>query len=134
FYGLGPVPRTTPRVLWRYPPSGGVCMPSTDERCKKIWCGVGWTGQATVVPAGDGTEIRFGAYDGAYHFLDAATGTERRPPLRTGDLAQGSASSDPDGYTLQLGGSRDNKLRVIALDRPEPTVLWSLDAYATGRP
>jgi len=134
FYGLGPVPRTTPRVLWRYPPSGGMCMPSTDETGKKIWCGVGWTGQANVVPGGDGTEIRFGAYDGAYHFLDASTGTERRPSLRTGDLAKGSASSDPDGYPLYYGGSRDNKLRVIALDRPEPTVLWSLDAYATGRP
>ena len=79
-------------------------------------------------------EIRFGAFDGAYHFLDGETGTELRPSLQTGDLAKGSATSDPDGYPLYYAGSRDNRLRVVALDRPEPTVLWSLDAHATGRP
>jgi hypothetical protein len=135
FYGVGPVPRAAPRILWRYPATGGMCMPSTDESGRKTWCGVGWTGQPNVVPRpGAGVELRFGAYDGAYHFLDAATGAELRPSLQTGDLAKGSASSDPDGYPLYYGGSRDNKLRVIALDRPEPTVLWSLDAYDSGRP
>jgi outer membrane protein assembly factor BamB len=135
FYGLGPVPRTAPQVFWRYPAAGGMCMPSTDESGTKVWCGVGWTGQANVVPRASGApELRFGAFDGAYHFLDAGTGTELRPSLPTGDLAKGSASSDPDGYPLYYGGSRDNRLRVIALDRPEPTVLWSLDAYQTGRP
>jgi hypothetical protein len=134
FYGVGPVPRTTPAVLWRYPPTGGMCMPSTDESGKKVWCGVGWTGQANVVPHAGDTELRFGAYDGAYHFLDAATGTELKPALQTGDLAKGSATSDPEGFPLYYGGSRDNRLRVIAMDRTEPTVLWSLDAYDTGRP
>ena len=42
----------------------------------------------------------------------------------TGDLAKGSATSDPDGYPLYYAGSRDNYLRVVALDRPTPTVLW----------
>ena len=39
----------------------------------------------------------------------------------TGDLAKGSATSDPDGYPLYYAGSRDNKLRVVALDRGRPT-------------
>jgi hypothetical protein len=51
-----------------------------------------------------------------------------RPSFQTGDLAKGSASSDPDGYPLYYAGSRDNLLRVIALDRPEPTALWVLNA------
>jgi outer membrane protein assembly factor BamB len=50
------------------------------------------------------------------------------PPLQTLDLAKGSATTDPDGYPLYYGGSRDNYLRVMALDRPEPTVLWQLNA------
>ncbi len=133
FYGVGPVPRR-PQILWRYPVSGGMCRRSTDESGTKTWCGLGWTGQANVVPRTGGYELRFGAYDGAYHFLDGATGAELRPSLQTGDLAKGSATSDPDGYPLYYAGSRDNKFRVVALDRPEPTVLWSLDAYATGRP
>ena len=51
-----------------------------------------------------------------------------RPTLQTGDLAKGSATSDPDGYPLYYAGSRDNLLRVIALDRGRPTVLWQLNA------
>ena len=31
-----------------------------------------------------------------------------RPDLVTGDLAKGSATSDPDGYPLYYAGSRDN--------------------------
>ena len=133
FYGVGPIPARTPQVVWRYPRTGGMCMKSTDESGTKTWCGVGWTGQPNVVPLKSGLELRFGAYDGAYHFLDAASGSEVRSSLQTGDLAKGSATSDPDGFPLYYGGSRDNRLRVVALDRPEPTVLWELDAHATGR-
>lgn len=129
FYGEGPVPRSSPRILWRYPRTGGMCMDSVDEHGRERWCGVGWTGQPNVVVREDGrTEIRFGAFDGRYHFLDAATGEPLRDDLVTGDLAKGSATSDPDGYPLYYAGSRDNLLRVVALDRGRPTVLWSLDA------
>ena len=48
--------------------------------------------------------------------------------LDTGDLAKGSATSDPDGYPLYYAGSRDDQFRIVALDRKRPTVLWSLDA------
>ena len=128
YYGDGPVPRR-PRILWRFPRSGGLCARSADETGVHTWCGIGWTGQPNVIPRKRGRlELRFGAFDTRYHFLDARTGRPLRPPLDTGDLAKGSASSDPDGYPLYYAGSRDNLLRIVALDRPRPTVLWSLDA------
>ncbi len=128
YYGEGPVPRR-PRILWRYPRRGGMCAQSTDESGTKTWCGVGWTGQPNVIPHEDGLlELRFGAYDTNYHFLNARSGRQIREDLDTGDLAKGSATSDPDGYPLYYAGSRDNSFRIVALDRRRPTVLWSLDA------
>ena len=127
--GVGPIPRAQPRVLWRYPQAGGMCAASSDETGTSTWCGLGWTGQPSVVPRSNGrVEVRFGAFDRAYHFLDGETGTRVRPSLPTGDLAKGSATSDPDGFPLYYAGSRDNKLRIVALDRPVPKVLWSLDS------
>lgn len=77
--------------------------------------------------------MRVGAYDGHYHFLNGRTGRPLRPDLVTGDLAKGSATSDGDGYPLYYAGSRDNLLRVVALDRPQPTVLWAVDARTSVR-
>ena len=133
YYGQGPVPRR-PRVLWRYPSSGGMCADSTDETGTYTWCGVGWTGQPNVIPHDNGrVELRFGAYDTNYHFLDARTGKPMRDDLDTGDLAKGSATSDPDGYPLYYAGSRDNSFRIVALDRGRvPQVLWSLDASTSA--
>jgi outer membrane protein assembly factor BamB len=132
YYGEGPLPRR-PRILWRFPTSGGMCAPSTDESGTQTWCGVGWTGQPNVIPHEDGRlELRFGAYDTNYHFLDARTGKQMRDDLDTGDLAKGSATSDPDGYPLYYAGSRDDMFRVVALDRERPTVLWSLDANTSA--
>ena len=131
--GVGPVPRRSPRIVWRYPRAGGMCSASSDETGRSTWCGIGWTGQPNVIPRAKGKlELRFGAYDRRYHFLDAATGREVRPSLVTGDLAKGSATSDPDGFPLYYAGSRDNRLRIVALDRSSPTVLWKLDSYAGG--
>lgn len=127
YYGEGPVPRR-PVVLWRYPPEGSMCMRSTAGGETKLWCGTGWTGQPNVIEHPDGTlEVRFGAYDGRYHFLDGRTGEPLGPDLATGDLAKGSATSDPDGYPLYYAGSRDDLFRIVALDREAPTVLWTLD-------
>ena len=128
YYGEGPLPEH-PAILWRYPRTGRMCMRSENLGTTKEWCGTGWTGQPNVIvePAGR-IEIRFGAYDGNYHFLNGRTGEQVRPALKTGDLAKGSATSDPDGYPLYYAGSRDNRLRIVALDRANPTVLWSIDA------
>jgi len=131
YYGRGPVPRR-PKILWRYPPTGGLCSRSKDLGVTRTWCGTGWTGQPNVLVHGDGeVEVRIGAYDGSYHFLDGETGEPVRPALETGDLAKGSATSDPDGYPLYYAGSRDNLLRVVAMDRARPTVLWSINAKNT---
>jgi PQQ enzyme repeat len=131
YYGEGPVPRH-PRVLWRYPAEGSLCSLSTDLQGQREWCGTGWTGQPNVILGDHGRiEVRINAYDGAYHFLNGRTGEPVRPKLQTGDLAKGSATSDPDGFPLYYAGSRDDRLRVIALDRPEPTVLWQLHSITS---
>jgi outer membrane protein assembly factor BamB len=90
---------------------------------------MGWTGQPVVWERPDGvTELIFGAYDSAVHFVDANTGADLRPEFQTGDIIKGSVTLDPDGYPLLYFGSRDNQLRILALDREEPTLLWSMDA------
>jgi hypothetical protein len=132
YYGEGPVPRREPQILWRYPPSGSLCSASTVANETETWCGTGWTGQPNVIVDERGrTEVRVNAYDGAYHFLDGETGEPVRPELQTGDLAKGSATSDPDGYPLYYAGSRDNYLRVIALDRAEPQVVWQVNSQTS---
>lgn len=132
FYGTGPISES-PQVAWTYP-DNAMCSESTNLGETTVWCGMGWTGQPAVWEREDGvTELIFGAYDGALHFVDAETGRETRPIFPTGDLIKGSVTIDPDGYPLLYTGSRDNKLRIIALDRSEPTELWSLDANAVEK-
>ena len=131
FYGIGPVPRD-PVIRWREPADHPMCSVSLVGTIAQKWCGTGWTGQPNVIQNANGSvEVREGAYDGAYHFLDGTTGAEVRPALQTRDLAKGSATSDPNGYPLYYGGSRDNHFRIIALDRPAPVVLWSMSADIT---
>ncbi|HJR92605.1 MAG TPA: PQQ-binding-like beta-propeller repeat protein [Acidimicrobiia bacterium] len=128
WYGTGPAP-TSPSTLWSYPDSGGLCGSSSVGGETTTWCGSGWTGQPVVWERPDDiTEVIFGAYDKSVHFLDADTGEPTRPSFPTGDIIKGSVSLDPDGFPLLYTGSRDNKLRAIALDRERPTELWSLDA------
>jgi hypothetical protein len=134
YYGDGPLPRH-PTVRWRYPASGGLCSRSSDLFGTETWCGTGWTGQPNVIVHRNGTiEIREGAYDDDYHFWNGVTGKPMRPDLHTGDLAKGSATSDAQGYPLYYAGSRDNNLRVVALDRTAPTVLWSTNAHDVPHP
>jgi hypothetical protein len=118
-------------VRWRAPKTGGYCGTSTNLGVTKVWCGTGWTGQPNVIEHPNGSiEVREGAYDGHYHFLNGRTGQSYRPDLVTGDLAKGSATTDADGYPLYYAGSRDNEFRIVALDRPggKPTVLWSYNS------
>jgi outer membrane protein assembly factor BamB len=134
YYGRGPVPED-PEILWRFPASGGLCSRSADEEGERTWCGTGWTGQPNVVEAGGRIEVRFGAYDRAVHVLDARTGQEVYDPFVTGDLIKGTVTSDPEGYPLLYVGSRDNELRILALDRGRRMVeLWSLSADTAPNP
>jgi len=131
YYGEGPLPQD-PTIVWRYPSTGGLCSKSNNLGQTKVWCGTGWTGQPNVIVGkDDSVEIRIGAYDGHYHFLDGETGEPVRPDLVTGDLAKGSATTDPDGFPLYYAGSRDNFFRVVALDRAKPTVLWKMNANSS---
>ena len=132
YYGEGPVP-LDPEVRWQHPRAHEallrVSIVAVDV---SEWCGTGWTGQPNVIElAGGAIEVREGAYDRRYHFVDGETGEPVRPPLVTGDLAKGSATSDPDGFPLYYAGSRDGHLRIVALDRAEPETLWSIDAGTT---
>jgi outer membrane protein assembly factor BamB len=134
YYGEGPVP-LDPVIGWRTP-SKRMCSVSYVGIDPAEWCGTGWTGQPNVVVGEDGTiEVREGAYDGMYHFLDGITGLPLRSPLPTRDLAKGSATSDPDGFPLYYAGSRDGRFRIVASDRKEPLVLWSVNgATSVVRP
>ncbi len=127
WYGSGPIPET-PEVLWRYP-EAPMCSESTDLGVTSTWCGNGWTGQPVIWERPDGvTEMIFGAYDRRLHFVDTETGRATRAPLLTGDIIKGTPTIDPDGYPLVYFGSRDNKIRVLALDRGEAMELWSYSA------
>ena len=125
YYGMG-MPSSEPSLAWTYP-DAPMCSESSNEGELTVWCGLGWTGQPIVYERSDGlTELIFGAYDRSVHFVDAATGEAIRSPFRTGDLIKGSVALDPDTYPLLYFGSRDNYFRIIALDRAEPTEIWSL--------
>lgn len=129
FYGSGPVPNQ-PEEAWRYPGSP-MCATSSVGGESTVWCGMGWTGQPVLHERDDGvTELIFGAYDRSVHFVDSETGLDSRQPFPTGDIIKGSVTLDPDGYPLLYFGSRDNKLRIVALDRDVPEELWALDASA----
>ncbi len=128
WYGSGTLPGQAPGQLWAYPESA-MCGRSVAAGESRLWCGTGWTGQPVVWERSDGiTEVIFGAYDKAVHFVDADTGLATREPFPTGDIIKGSVTLDPDGFPLLYTGSRDNKLRAIALDREPVVELWALDA------
>ena len=127
YYGEGPVP-TDPQVLWSYPDDGLLCGPTTLGGGTEIWCGTGWTGQPAVWEREGRTWLAFGAFDHDVHFLDAESGEPLRPPFPTDDIIKGSVTVDPDGYPLLYTGSRDDRLHIVAFDRPEPEELWSLAA------
>jgi outer membrane protein assembly factor BamB len=130
WYGTGPLTDSAPTVLWQYPDEP-MCGSSLVAGVSSVWCGTGWTGQPVVWNRPDGiTEVIFGAYDKAVHFVDAATGRDTRAPFPVGDIIKGSVSLDPDGFPILYTGARDNKLRAIALDREPVVELWSLDASA----
>ena len=122
------MPRTLPTVLHRFPDEP-MCRSSSNLGETKVWCGMGWTGQPLIAERKDRRWAIFGGYDGNIHFMDALTGERILPDVETGDIIKGTPTVDPDGYPLVYSGSRDNLLRVIAIDRPgQAEVLWTLDS------
>jgi len=124
YYGEGPVP-SDPQILWKFGPMSGT---STNLGNTTTWTGTGWTGQPCVFERDGKTWVVFGAYDYKIHFLDGDTGEKLLPDFKGGDIFKGSTVVDPDGYPLIFMGCRDNKWRIIAIDREEPTELFALDA------
>ena len=119
---------STPKVLHRFPDTP-MCKSSKNLGTTKVWCGMGWTGQPDIVERKGRTWAIFGGYDGHIHFMDALTGERILPDVATGDIIKGTPTIDPDGMPLVYSGSRDNLLRVIAIDRPgQAQVLWTLDS------
>ncbi len=132
YYGVGPVPQSTPSVLHRFPDEP-MCRQSANLGVTKVWCGMGWTGQPLIVEREDRRWAIFGGYDGNIHFMDAITGERILPDVETGDIIKGTPTVDPDGSPLVYTGSRDDQLRVIAFDRPgEAQVLWTLDSESVS--
>ena len=130
YYGQGPVPKD-PKIIWRYTggSAGDLCSSSENKGETKVWCGTGWTGQPNVVEWKGKTQVRFGAYSGAVHVVNGATGEDMKRPFQTGDIIKGTVTSDPDGYPLLYSGSRDNYFRILALDRGKRMEeLWKLSA------
>jgi outer membrane protein assembly factor BamB len=130
YHGTGPL-SATPAVQWSFPESA-MCGPSSEGGETRTWCGNGWTGQPAVFERDGRTWVVFGAYDHNVHFVDGQTGARILPDFETGDIIKGSVTVDPDGYPIIYVGSRDNFLRAIAIDRPEPTELWALNATEVG--
>lgn len=127
YYGKGPVPRA-PKVLHKFPEQP-MCRRSENLGESKIWCGMGWTGQPLIAEREGRRWAIFGGYDGHIHFMDALTGERILPDVETGDIIKGTPTMDPDGFPLVYSGSRDDQLRVIAVDRPGAAeVLYELDS------
>lgn len=132
FHGRGPVP-SDPTITWRHPRRGSLCSESVVNDTATRWCGTGWTGQPLVWERPDGVlELIVGTYDRHVHFLDAITGEPTRTPFRTGDLIKGTPTLDPDGHPLLYVGSRDNRFRIVALDRGDPVELHAIEPHPRG--
>jgi len=122
YYGEGPVP-SDPGIAWQFGP-----MQGGASEALKYPVGTGWTGQPAVFERDGKTWVVFGAYDFKIHFLDAETGEKLLPDFTGGDVFKGSVVVDPDGYPLVYMGCADDKWRIIAIDRDEPTELFNLDS------
>lgn len=131
FYGVGPVP-DRPRIVWRYPDAPMCSVEGDLADGGRRWCGIGWTGQPLLRVHDGRSEVIVGGYDGALHFVDAASGLASRSPFVTGAMVKGTEALDPDGFPLVYSGSRDGFLRVIALDRDVPSELWRLGRHPQG--
>ena len=103
YYGVGPVPKTTPGIVRQFPDEP-MCRESTDLGVTKVWCGMGWTGQPTIVERDDRTWAIFGGYDGHLHFMDVDTGQRILPDVETGDLIKGTPDHRSRGLPARLLG------------------------------
>ena len=117
-----------PRVLWRYPDTGGLCSQSTNLGETTTWCGTGWTGQPNVLVDRTGdVEVRIGAYDGASGkamiYMDGVLKDTHTNASLTGNVKSGQvAALGRDGANSRYffkGGIDDVRLYGRALTAGE---------------
>ena len=134
------VPRQSePDVPWRGPGSPAAADRVAISGFGDVWCLQRIRRDPTVVwhrvgGATGGLRARWAHVGGVRRVRLPVPFRRRRDrsgdhaAVPTGDLAKGTVTIDPDGYPLVYGGSRDNKLRVLAIDREAPVELWALDS------
>lgn len=131
WYGTGPLPEKSPKMLWRYPDRPLAATSCFGNGHCPTWSGTGWTGQPVVWERSDGiTEVIIGTFDKQVHFINAETGKALRKPFPTNDIIKGGPTLDPDGFPLLYFGSRDDNFRILSLENgKDPKELWRLNAY-----
>ena len=116
WYGEGPVP-TNPRCSGSTRKSGSHVR-EVERRGQRARPGAATAGPATRTSSS--ATARPGCRSGPT--TTRSTGSTRTPAhdivktFKTGDLAKGSMTTDPDGYPLSYKGSRDNNFYVVATD------------------
>ncbi len=135
YYGEGPVP-LDPVIGWRVPVGADVLRVLRGDRAERmVRDGLDRPAQrARAARTARSRSVR-APTTACTTSSTGLTGLPVRPPLPTRDLAKGSATSDPDGFPLYYAGSRDGRFRIVATDRKEPLVLWSVQgATSVDRP
>jgi outer membrane protein assembly factor BamB len=117
FYGTGPIPDQTPKILWRYRTAS---IRNTVRGRPTVWSGTGWTGTAVKL----GGYVYVGSVGGYVYAFEANTGrlVWRR---RGGGMFKGSICAFENRLYI---GNTDNLLRCI--DAETGRVVWRHD---TGR-
>ena len=117
-----PAPTTARARCPPTPSSGGasprqkMCRTSIVGLDSSEWCGTGWTGQPNVIQNADGTvEVREGAYDGKYHFVDGTTG--RADAAGPGDAATSRRARRPRTPTATPSTTRARATTTSAWSR-----------------
>ena len=127
YYGVGPVP-ASPTSCTGSRPTRCAAARRTSARPRS---GAAWAGRASrSSSSGRAAAGRSSAATTATSTSwTRITGERILPDVETGDIIKGTPTIDPDGLPLVYSGSRDDYLRVIAIDRPGAAeVLWKLDS------
>jgi hypothetical protein len=137
WYGVGPLPNSEPRVLWRHGPFRGHYNSRMTEATiaagRKVWTGTGWTGQPVLRTLEDGREeVIVGAYDQAIHFFNADTGERTRQRFQAGGIIKGTVSLDPSGDPILFAGPNDGHFRMIDISGPSPLEIYR-ESFNTER-
>jgi len=117
FYGIGPIPATAPRILWRFQTA---VINNVVRGVPMTWAGTGWTGTAVKL----GGYVFVGSVGGYVYAFEALTG-RLMWQLRGGGMFKSSLCAFENRLYL---GNTDDLLRCI--DAETGRVVWT---FNTGR-